>query len=99
MRNLDQGEKRLDAPGFRRAIVHAYFRKLHKSATNTTLHPGNRLLHNPAENLRYDNCRHWLVKGAQRRCALYGCKEASKYFCEKFSVGLHPDRFKTYHTP
>ena len=63
LRNLDQGEIRLDPLRFRRAIVDAYFRKFCKSATNTTLHPGNRLLHNPAENLRYDNCGQWIVKG------------------------------------
>ena len=99
MRNLDQGEKGLDAVGFRGAIVGAYFRTFCKSATNTTLHLGNRLLHNPAENLRCDNCGHWTVKVAQRRYALYGYKGTSKYFCEKCNVVLRPDCFKTYHIP
>ena len=44
MRSLNQGEKRLDALGLRKVIVGAYFRKFRKSITNTTLHPGNRLL-------------------------------------------------------
>ena len=78
MRNVDQEEKRLDALGFTRAIVNAYFRQFCKSATNTTLHPGVRLLHNPTENLRHDNCGYWVVKGAQRKRALYGCKGTSK---------------------
>ena len=65
MRNLDQGEKRLDALGFKSAIVSAYFLNFCKSATNTTLYLGNRLLHNSAENLRYNNCGNWIVKGTQ----------------------------------
>ena len=97
MRILNPGEKKLDALGFRRAIVDAYYRKFRKAATNTVLYPGNRRLHNPAENVRYDNIGHWIVKGTQRRCALYGCKGTSMYFCEKCNVGLHPDCFKTYH--
>ena len=64
MRNIDQAGKILDALGFTRVIVDAYFRKFRKSATNTTLHPGNRLLHNPEENLQYNNCGPWIVKGA-----------------------------------
>ena len=44
MRSLNQGEKRLDALGLRKVIVDAYFRKFCKSITNTSLHPGNRLL-------------------------------------------------------
>ena len=99
MRNLDQGGKRLDALGFRREIVDACFRKFCKSATIITLHPCNRLLHNPAENFWYYNCKHWIVKGVQKRCALYGCKGTSKHFREKCSVGLHPDCFKTCHIP
>ena len=58
MKNLDQGEIKLNTLGFRMAIGDAYFRKFCKSATNTTSHPGNRLLHDPAENLRCDNCGH-----------------------------------------
>ena len=55
MRNLDQGEKGLDAVGFRGAIVGAYFRTFCKSATNTTLHNGNRLLQIYSDNLRYES--------------------------------------------
>ena len=88
IRNLDQGEKRLDTSGFRMAIVDAYFREFLKLATNTTSHSGNRLLHNPAESLQYGNCEHWIVKGAQRRCVLYGCKGTSKYVFEKCNVGF-----------
>ena len=86
MGKLDQGENRLDAVEFRRAITDAYFRKFRKSATNTTLYPGNRLLHNPASNFRYDICGHWIIKGAQRRCALCECKGTSKSFCEKCAI-------------
>ena len=66
MRNLDQGEKRLDALGFRRAIVDSYFRKFRKSANNTTLHPGDSLLHNPAENLWTLDCQ----RGTKKMCII-----------------------------
>ena len=58
MRSLDQGEKRLDTLGFRRAFIYAYFRIFCKSATNTTLHNGNRLLQISSDNLRYDSFGH-----------------------------------------
>ena len=99
MGSIDQGEKQLNALGFRRAIVDAYFQKFRKSVTNNTLHPGNNLLQSPAENLQYDNCGHWIAKWAQRRCAIYGRKETSKKFCENYNDGLHADCLKTYHIP
>lgn len=98
LRNADLREQKLDALGFRREIVDAYFRLFRKGVPNTTLYPGNRILHYPAQNLRYDNLNHWIVKGGQRRCALPGCRGTSKYSCEKCNVGLHPDCFKIYHS-
>lgn len=98
MREIQPGEKKLDALGFRRAIVLAYFNLYRKETSFETLFRGSRKLHNPAENLRYDGWNHWLIKGSQRRCAMEGCRGTSKYFCEKCNVGLHPDCHKVYHT-
>ena len=97
MKETQPGERKLDALGFRRAIVDAYYRLYRRNKSFETLFHGSRRLNNPAENLRYDGINHWLVKGAQRRCAMDGCKGTSKYFCEKCNVGLHPDCHKIYH--
>ena len=97
-KNLSPGEHRLDALGFRRAIVDAYYRLYRKSIASTTLFPGNKALHTPSKNLQFDGVNHWIVKGTQRRCSLPGCKGTSKYFCEKCNVGLHPECFRLYHS-
>ena len=97
MKEVQAGERKLDALGFRRSIVDAYFRLYRSNKSFETLFRGSRRLHNPAENLRYDGLNHWLVKGSQRRCAMEGCKGTSKFFCEKCNVGLHPDCYKIYH--
>ena len=57
LRNLDPGETKLNALGFR-AIVDAYFRLFRKGVPNFNLYPSNRILHHPAQNLRYDNTNH-----------------------------------------
>ena len=49
--HLNPGEYRLDALGFRRAIVDAYYGLYRKSLPFTTLFTGSRSLHHPANNL------------------------------------------------
>ena len=97
IKEVEGGEKKLDALGFRRAIFDAYFRLYRRSKSFETLFCGSRKLHHPANNLRYDGINHWLVKGSQRRCAMKGCKGTSKFFCEKCNVGLHPVCHKLHH--
>ena len=49
--HLNPGEYRLDALGFRQAIVDAYYRQYRKSLPSATLSTGSRSLHHPANNL------------------------------------------------
>ena len=97
MTNFDQWEIRVDALGLKRATIDVYLWRFCKLATNTKLDPYNKLLNNPAENLRYDKYELWIVKEAQRGRKIYGCKRTSSYFCEKYKLGLHPDYYKSYH--
>jgi len=76
IRETQAGEKKLDALGFRRSIVDAYYRLYRRDKSFNTLFRGSRRLYSPAENLRYDGLNHWLVKGLQRRYAM----EPSKFF-------------------
>jgi len=74
MRQTNDGERKLDALNFRRATVDAYYRLFRKKITQESLCPGNRNLHYPTQNLRYDGIGHWLIKGSQRRCDLVDFK-------------------------
>ena len=77
------GEYRLDAFGFRRAIVDAYYHLYKKSLPSTLLFTGRRSLHYPANNFQFDGMNHWIAKGSQQRCSLPGCKGTSVYYCKK----------------
>jgi len=94
LRKLDVGETRMDALGFRRAIVEGYYH-LYKKPFPDTWFPGSRAT--PRDHVKYSKSNHWIVKGTQRRCALLGCSGTSVYYCETCNVGLHPQCFKLYH--
>ena len=81
--HLNSGEYRLDALGFRRAIVDAYYRLYGKSLPSTTLFISSRSLHHPANSFQFDGISHWTAKGSQRRCSLPGRKGTSVYHCKK----------------
>ena len=55
---LNHGDYRLDALGFHRAIVDAYYRLYKKSLSSTTLFKGIRSLHHPANNFQFDGISH-----------------------------------------
>ena len=59
--HLNPGEYRLDALGFRRAIVDAYYRLYRKSLLSTTLFTGIRSLHHSANNLQFDGINYWIA--------------------------------------
>ena len=90
---LNQGQKRLDLLGFRREIVQVYHARFRSEKTLPVIFPKNTKRVNL--DIRYDGIDNWIAKGNQRRRAK--CSKTSKYFCEKCSVGLHPDCFKDFH--
>ena len=55
-------ECRLDALGFRRAIVDAHYHLYRKSLQSTTLFTDSRSLHPPANNLQFDGINHLIAK-------------------------------------
>ena len=81
--HLNPREYRLDALGFRRAIVDAYYHLYRKILPSTTLFTGSRSLHHPANNLQFDGINHWIAKRSQRRCRLQGCKGTLVYYFKK----------------
>ena len=91
---LNPGKYRLNAPGFRRAIVDVYYRLYRKILPSTTLFTGSRSSHHPVNNLQFDGINHWIAKGSQQRCSL-GCKRTSVYYCKKCNVGLHVECFES----
>ena len=60
--HLNPRECRLDALGFRRAIVDAHYRLYRKSLPSTTLFTDSRSLHPPANNLQFDGINHLIAK-------------------------------------
>ena len=61
MRVTQASENKLDALGFRRSIVNAYYRLYGRDMSFKILFRG-RSLYDPAENLRCDGLNDWLVK-------------------------------------
>ena len=94
---LNHGDYRLDALGFHRAIVDAYYRLYKKSLSSTTLVAGIHSSYHPPNNFQFDGINHWIAKGSQQWCSLPGCKGASAYYCKKCNVGLHAQCFELYH--
>ena len=94
------GEYRLDAFGFRRAIVDAYYHLYKKSLPSTLLFTGRRSLHYPANNFQFGGINHWIAKSSQQRCSLSGCKGTSVYYCKKkkkCNVSLYAKCLELYH--
>ena len=85
----------MDALGFPRAIVDAYYHLYRKSLLSTTLFAGSRSLHKPANNLQFDGIHHWIAKDSQ--FSLPGCKGTSLYYCKKSNVGFHAKCFELYY--
>ena len=91
------GDYRLDALGFRQAIVDAFYRLYRKSLPPRTLLKGCRSLRHPANNFKFDGISHWIANGSQRWRSLPGCKGTSAYYCKKYNVGLYAECFELYY--
>ena len=53
---------------------------------------------NVGSNLKFDTKNHILVKGTSKYCRCKHCGGTSIYLCPKYSVTLHPDYFKDFHS-
>ena len=74
--SLESWKYRLNALGFCRDIVDAYY-PFTESLPSTTLFTGSRTLHHLANNLQIDSINHWIAEGSRQRCSLPECKGTS----------------------
>ena len=95
--HLNPGEHGLDALSFCWDIVDAYYRLCGKTLLSVTLFIGNRNLHHPANNLKFNSINRWIAKGAQQRCSSPVCKGTLVCYCKNCNVGLHAECFGLYH--
>ena len=95
--HINLEEYRLDALGFHRVIVDAYYRLYRKSFPSAILFIGSPSLPHSANTFEFDAINHWITKGSQHRHNLPGCKETSVYYCKKCNIGLHAECFESYH--
>ena len=94
IKQLNEGESRMDALEFRRVIVETYYKNYKTKNDSVALYPKSATKNHVR--MAEEN-HHWIRKGTQRRCAKNGCKGTSKFFCIKCNVGLHPECFESFH--
>ena len=95
IRQLNEGESRMDALEFRRVIVETYFKNHKTKNDSVALYPKSATKNHVR---MVEENHHWIRKGTQRRCAKNGCKNTSKkFFCIKCNVGLHPKCFESFY--
>ena len=93
IRQLNEGESRMDALEFRRVIVETYYKNYKTKNDSVALYPKSATKNDVR--MAEEN-HHWIRKGTQRRCAKNGCRGTSKFFCIKCNVGLHPECFESF---
>ena len=86
----------MDALSLCRDIVDVYYRLPGKTLLSITLFTGNRSLHHPANNLKFDGINRWIAKGAQQRCSLPVYKGTLVCYSKNSNVGLHAECFELY---
>ena len=94
IKQLNEGESRMDALEFRRVIVETYYKNYKTKNDSVALYPKSATKNHVR--MAEEN-HHWIRKGTQRCCAKNGCKGTSKFFCIKCNVGLHPKCFESFH--
>ena len=94
IRQLNEGESRMDALEFRRVIVETYYKNYKTKNDSVALY----------QNRQPRIMCEWPKKitiglGKERKDAALKmeCRGTSKFFCIKCNVGLHPECFESFH--